>query len=229
VRRSRRTPAAAARTHVQPPDWNIDRIRHLWTGGFPCRQQSRPSETPTVVGRNHQPILFVGPIGAVLVLPGRRSASRFARHEGIRHDGEKYGIDNLGFDPVDNHFQLQHSFRRCTRKRDRDRLGVSLPPRPSRAPSGHTHPQSQLGFAAPTFSPGRRPAKTGTPGNKKINFPSRSYSPLSDPRPTAFRRSRNIPPPSCGVPISQHGQFLKRVIWPAYAPYGQTDRHKHTQ
>src|SRR5512144_450667 len=70
-------------------------------------QPSRVSEAPTVVGRNQRPILFVDPVNAIPVLPGHRSAVRFARHEGIRYDGEKYRIDDVALDAGDSQLQIQ--------------------------------------------------------------------------------------------------------------------------
>jgi hypothetical protein len=49
-------------------------------------------------------------------------------------------------------------------------LGVSLPPQPCRGPSGHGHPQSQLGFRFPIFSAAPEAHRDGTSGTANPFF-----------------------------------------------------------
>lgn len=80
--------------------------RRARSSGSPGGRRGASSEAPAIARGNDRSVLLFGPVKIIRRRGGRRMSNRRSRHERVGHDSEKYRMDEIVLDTVENICQV---------------------------------------------------------------------------------------------------------------------------
>lgn len=79
---------------------------HVQSYGSSGGRRGASSEAPAIARGNDRSVLLFGPVKVIRQRGGRRMSNRRSRHERVGHDSEKYRMDEIVLDTVENICQV---------------------------------------------------------------------------------------------------------------------------